>query len=152
MSTDPPPITTTYPSVTAHLTDTTSVPLISTSTSNSATSALNRLATTFLASNETMSRLGLGAPLRVTASTRSGWQVTQSFLPSPPGAEESGDETAREQSIAPPALVVTVVAHRSGNAEEAARARKDLESAGALVQERWGDYHDQDDHQGEGAQ
>ncbi len=77
-------------------------------------------------------------------------QATQEFLPSSSGMEGGGDGSAGERSISPPALVATVVAHQSGTAEEAARARKDLESAGKMVQERWGECHGQGNQQDEG--
>lgn len=138
MSTDPPPITTAYTSVTAHLTDNAAVPLLSTSTSNPTTLALTALSTTFLSSNETLSRLGFGAPLRVTTTTRNGRQVFQSYLPCPSAAEEEdGESPTVERTVPPPALVATVVTPRRRDYAEAMRAKDDLEGLARTVQDEW---------------
>jgi len=137
MSTDPPPITTAYTSVTAHLTDTAAVPLLSTSTSNSTTLALTTLSTTFLSSNETLSRLGFGAPLRVTTTTRNGRQVFQSYLPCPSAVEEDGERPTVERTFPPSALVATIVTPRRRDHAEAMRAKDDLEGLARTVQDEW---------------
>lgn len=137
MSTDPPPVTTTYSSVTAHLTDTTTVPLLSTSTSNSTTSALNTLTMTFLASHDSLSRLGYGAPVRVTTTTNAGRRVFQSYMAPSSGVEENEGRTDVEGIIPPPALVSTVIAPQRRDIGETMRASADLESVGRMVQGEW---------------
>ncbi|KAI9880510.1 MAG: hypothetical protein M1830_002550 [Pleopsidium flavum] len=137
MSTDPPPATTTYGSVTAHLSDTTSVPLITTSTSNPTTSALNNLAMTFLTSRDSLSRLGYGAPVRITTTTSSGQRIFQGYMAPSSEIEANEGGTYVEGTLPPPALVSTVIAPQRRDIGEAMRARDDLERVGRMVQEEW---------------
>src|SRR2546429_8541193 len=81
------PLLSSNPNLSQHLTDINLVSLISSgppsSTNNSPTEALNALTSSSISAYDALMRLNMGTPKRITAETKKGNVVMQSFLPSP---------------------------------------------------------------------
>ncbi|KAK3373576.1 hypothetical protein B0T24DRAFT_678989 [Lasiosphaeria ovina] len=116
--------------------------------------ALSKLAATALAAQRTVSRLGLGAAVRIVietadASGRSGAVVVNSFIesaipssspstiPSPPGPAAPLFEISNDNQTKPPMLVAVVVAPDAEHTAEAQQAASKLELIGRHLQLAW---------------
>lgn len=65
------------PPLTAHITDSTGHPILTTAEASHQSHALQSLSHAYLSAHDTASRMGLGVPLRVTVGTRAGAVVMQ---------------------------------------------------------------------------